>query len=40
VILGGLVTSTACEYIAHPGLFWFFSGDDARQLAKYHRGLD
>jgi Cu/Ag efflux pump CusA len=40
VILGGLVTSTLCEYIAHPGLFWFFSGDAAQRLAKHHRGLD
>jgi HME family heavy-metal exporter len=40
VILGGLITSTLCEYIAHPGLFWFFSGDAAQRLAKEHRGLD
>ena len=40
VILGGLVTSTACEYIAHPGLFWYFSGDDAQHLADRHTGLD
>lgn len=40
VILGGLVTSTLCEYIAHPGLFFFFSGNDAQRLAKHHRGLD
>jgi HME family heavy-metal exporter len=40
VILGGLVTSTACEYIAHPGLFWFFSGDDAQRLVERHAGLD
>lgn len=40
VILGGLITSTLCEYIAHPGLFWYFSGDDAQHLAKHHRGLD
>lgn len=40
VILGGLVTSTLCEYLAHPGLFWYFSGDDAKHLAKRHRGLD
>ncbi len=40
VILGGLITSTFCEYLAHPGLFWFFSGNDAQHLAKHHRGLD
>jgi HME family heavy-metal exporter len=34
VILGGLITSTACEYIVHPGLFWNLSGKDARELAK------
>jgi HME family heavy-metal exporter len=26
VILGGLVTSTFCEFLLHPGLFWNFSG--------------
>src|SRR5918912_3315826 len=26
VILGGLVTSTLCEFLIHPGLFWKFSG--------------
>ncbi len=26
VILGGLVTSTFCEFLIHPGLFWKFSG--------------
>jgi HME family heavy-metal exporter len=29
VILGGLVTSTFCEFLIHPGLFWRFSGNDA-----------
>jgi HME family heavy-metal exporter len=32
VILGGLVTSTFCEFLIHPGLFWRFSGRDARRL--------
>jgi HME family heavy-metal exporter len=32
VILGGLVTSTFCEFLIHPGLFWKFSGRDAEQL--------
>jgi len=32
VILGGLVTSTFCEFLLHPGLFWRFSGQDAERL--------
>jgi HME family heavy-metal exporter len=32
VILGGLVTSTFCEFMLHPGLFWMFSGPDAQRL--------
>jgi Cu/Ag efflux pump CusA len=32
VILGGLVTSTFCEFLIHPGLFWRFSGQDADRL--------
>lgn len=34
VILGGLVTSTFCEFLIHPGLFWEFSGKDALRLAQ------
>jgi HME family heavy-metal exporter len=34
VILGGLVTSTFCEFLLHPGLFWRFSGKDAERLVK------
>ena len=34
VILGGLVTSTFCEFLIHPGLFWKFSGKDAARLAR------
>ncbi len=34
VILGGLTTSTFCEFLIHPGLFWKFSGKDAAGLAK------
>jgi len=34
VILGGLVTSTFCEFLIHPGLFWKFSGKDAERLAR------
>jgi Cu/Ag efflux pump CusA len=33
VILGGLITSTFCEFLIHPGLFWRFSGRDASRLA-------
>jgi HME family heavy-metal exporter len=32
VILGGLITSTFCEFLLHPGLFWRFSGQDADRL--------
>jgi HME family heavy-metal exporter len=32
VILGGLITSTLCEFLIHPGLFWRFSGKDADRL--------
>lgn len=34
VILGGLITSTLCEFLIHPGLFWKFSGKDAEKLAQ------
>ncbi|MFN0195368.1 MAG: efflux RND transporter permease subunit [Planctomycetaceae bacterium] len=34
VILGGLVTSTFCEFLIHPGIFWKFSGKDAVKLAR------
>jgi HME family heavy-metal exporter len=34
VILGGLVTSTFCEFLLHPGLFWRFSGQDAQRLVR------
>lgn len=34
VILGGLLTSTFCEFLIHPGLFWKFSGKDAQRLTK------
>jgi CzcA family heavy metal efflux pump len=34
VILGGLITSTLCEFLLHPGLFWRFSGRDAEHLAQ------
>jgi CzcA family heavy metal efflux pump len=34
VILGGLITSTFCEFLIHPGLFWKFSGAEAERLAN------
>lgn len=34
VILGGLITSTFCEFLIHPGLFWKFSGKDALRLTQ------
>ena len=34
VILGGLFTSTFCEFLIHPGLFWKFSGRDAEVIAN------
>lgn len=40
VILGGLVTSTFCEFLFHPGLFWKFSGQDAVRLAKMRDSAD
>lgn len=32
VILGGVISSTLCEFLIHPGLFWRFSGKDAEKL--------
>jgi CzcA family heavy metal efflux pump len=40
VILGGLVTSTFCEFLIHPGLFWNFSGRSAISLAKADAAAD
>lgn len=34
VILGGLMTSTFCEFLLHPGLFWRFSGNSAASLVS------
>ena len=34
VILGGLITSTLCEFLIHPGLFWRFSGRDVGRLTR------
>ena len=33
-VIGGLITSTFCEFLIHPGLFWRFSGQDAERLAR------
>jgi HME family heavy-metal exporter len=33
VILGGLMTSTFCEFLLRPGLFWRFSANDVHRLA-------
>lgn len=38
VILGGLITSTFCEFLIHPGLFWRFTGKDADRLVTKHAG--
>ncbi len=40
VILGGLTTSTFCEFLIHPGLFWRFSGHDAERLAGRGQAAD
>ena len=40
VILGGLVTSTFCEFLIHPGLFWNFSGRSAVSLARADAATD
>ncbi len=40
VILGGLMTSTFCEFLIHPGLFWKFSGKDAERLAHVQSTAD
>ena len=38
VIVGGLITSTACEFLVRPGLFWAFSGDAPRRLTSEEIG--
>jgi len=43
VILGGLITSTFCEFLIHPGLFWRYTGTDAERLVRQSdtsEGLD
>jgi len=40
VILGGLITSTFCEFLIHPGLFWKFSGSDATAFAREAKDED
>ncbi len=39
VILGGLITSTLCEFLLHPGLFWRFSGRDAERIIHGDDGV-
>lgn len=34
VIFGGLITSTLCEFLIHPGIFWRFSGMSAVRIAE------
>jgi Cu/Ag efflux pump CusA len=34
VILGGLLTSTFCEFLLHPGLFLKFTGQAAEKIAR------
>ena len=36
VIMGGLITSTFCEFLIRPGLFWKFSGSDAAKVVRLH----
>ncbi|MBM4075901.1 MAG: efflux RND transporter permease subunit, partial [Planctomycetes bacterium] len=38
VILGGLITSTVCEYVVHPGLFWRLSGNSVARLQRRQLG--
>ena len=33
------MTSTLCEFLIHPGLFWTFSGKDAEKLT-HREGSD
>jgi len=40
VILGGLITSTFCEFLIHPGLFRRFSGRSAQAIAHAHSQAD
>lgn len=40
VILGGLITSTICEYVVHPGIFWQLSGKDALRLSQNRAGSE
>ncbi|MAT14925.1 MAG: CusA/CzcA family heavy metal efflux RND transporter [Planctomyces sp.] len=37
VILGGLITSTFCEFLIHPGIFWRFSGKDATRISQFDK---
>ncbi len=37
VIFGGIITSTFCEFLIHPGLFWQFSGTDVPRLVHQEK---
>ncbi|MGF1579881.1 MAG: efflux RND transporter permease subunit [Gemmataceae bacterium] len=37
VILGGLITSTLCEFLMRPGLFWWLTEADARRLTTRNK---
>jgi HME family heavy-metal exporter len=37
VILGGLITSTFCEFLVRPGLFWVFADGDAQRLVELRK---
>ncbi len=34
VVVGGLITSTLCEFLIRPGIFWRFSGRDVERLLR------
>ena len=38
--MGGLITSTLCEFLVHPGLFWRYSGREAERLARPRESED
>lgn len=40
VILGGLVTSTFCEFLIRPGMFWRFTGGEAERLVKAEHSME
>ena len=40
VIVGGLITSTFCEFLIRPGLFYYFGGRSVRSPHEVNEGLD